>query len=156
MKPGPDPLHLASRPGGPLNGEAAARPDKSISHRALILGAMAQGESEIHGLLESDDVLRTAAAVGAFGAVVTRREPGWWTVRGAQWRSPAQPIDCGNAGTSARLLMGAAAGFTVTARFDGDHSLRRRPMDRVIGPLIRMGARLRVGRCFRSPCRAAG
>jgi 3-phosphoshikimate 1-carboxyvinyltransferase len=145
MASGQRPIHLAGRPGGPLGGEAAAPGDKSISHRALILGAMAQGETEIEGLLESDDVLRTAAAVGAFGAVVTRQGAGRWTVRGAPWRSPAQPVDCGNAGTAARLLMGAAAGFAITARFDGDPSLRRRPMDRVLDPLIRMGARVEGG-----------
>ncbi len=106
---------------------------------------MADGESRIEALLESDDVLRTARAVEAFGARASRLGPGEWVVRGAEWRSPVEPVDCGNAGTAVRLLMGAAAGFPLTATFDGDHSLRRRPMARVIEPLARMGARFDGG-----------
>jgi 3-phosphoshikimate 1-carboxyvinyltransferase len=133
---------LTSRSGNPFNGEADCPGDKSISHRALILGGMAKGETAVDGLLESDDVLRTAAAVTAFGATARRVGPGSWLLRGGEWRSPKQPIDCGNSGTAARLLMGAAAGFPLTARFDGDESLRRRPMARVTEPLTRMGARI--------------
>lgn len=139
------PLQLVSRSAGALIGEAAAPGDKSISHRALILGAMAEGETRISGLLESEDVLRTVGAVRAFGARAEQHGAGCWTIRGAQWRSPAAPIDCGNAGTAVRLLMGAAAGFELQARFDGDRSLRRRPMGRVIEPLTRMGARVEGG-----------
>lgn len=137
--------NLRSRAGDPLIGTVAAPGDKSISHRALILGSMAVGESRVVGLLESDDLLRTAKAIEAFGATTVREVPGTWVVRGARWRSPPHPIDCGNAGTAARLLMGAAAGFPLTATFDGDNSLRSRPMARVIGPLMRMGARVAGG-----------
>lgn len=136
---------LYSRAGGPLVGGVDAPGDKSISHRALILGSMADGQTQIEGLLESDDVLRTVAAVRAFGATALRKAPGTWVVRGSNWGSPSQPIDCGNAGTAVRLLMGAAAGFQLTATFDGDNSLRRRPMERVIEPLTRMGAQIGGG-----------
>jgi len=136
---------LSSRSDGPIRGEAVCPGDKSISHRALILGAMADGETRIEGLLESEDVLRTASAVAAFGALPSRQGPGSWRVRGAEWRSPERTVDCGNSGTAVRLLMGAAAGFPLTARFDGDESLRRRPMRRVIDPLSGMGARIDGG-----------
>ena len=129
--------------GGALRGRVAAPGDKSISHRALILGALAEGETRISGLLESEDVLDTARAVRAFGAEAEREGDGRWRVRGGEWHSPARPIDCGNSGTGVRLLMGAAAGFDLEATFTGDPSLRERPMDRVIEPLVRMGARVR-------------
>ncbi len=135
----------SSRSAPPLRGEAVAPGDKSVSHRALILGAMAEGESRVEGLLESEDVLRTVKAIDSFGARVTRISAGSWAVRGCEWVSPADTIDCGNAGTAARLLMGAAAGFPLAVAFDGDHSLRRRPMARVIEPLARMGARFTGG-----------
>lgn len=86
---------LSSRSGRSIRGEAVAPGDKSISHRALILGAMAEGETQISGLLESEDVLRTAGAVQAFGASVTRENAGNWTIGGTEWSSPAAPIDCG-------------------------------------------------------------
>jgi 3-phosphoshikimate 1-carboxyvinyltransferase len=124
-----------------LTGDIQVPGDKSISHRALILGALASGETRISGLLEGDDVLHTAEAVRAFGAHVERLAPGGWRVRGVEWRSPAAPIDCGNSGTGARLLMGAAAAFPVTATFAGDASLSGRPMERVLSPLHEMGAR---------------
>src|ERR687885_494715 len=124
-----------------LAGDIRVPGDKSISHRALILGGLASGETRISGLLEGDDVLHTAHAVRAFGAEVERIGPGEWRVCGAEWQSPAQPVDCGNSGTGARLLMGAAAGFPISATFTGDASLSSRPMDRVIGPLQQMGAR---------------
>ena len=114
--------------------------DKSISHRALILGGLASGETHITGLLEGDDVLHTAEAVRALGAEVERIGVGEWRVRGADWRSPGSPIDCGNSGTGARLLMGAAAGFPIEVTFTGDASLSGRPMERVLGPLRAMGA----------------
>ena len=114
--------------------------DKSMSHRALIFGGLAAGTTVIHGLLESEDVLRTAEAVRAFGPAVERLGEGHWTVTGARWESPAAPIDCGNSGTAARLLIGAAAGFELEARFVGDVSLSRRPMARILEPLRRMGA----------------
>ncbi|MDP9423872.1 MAG: 3-phosphoshikimate 1-carboxyvinyltransferase [Pseudomonadota bacterium] len=116
-----------------------------MSHRALILGGMADGETEVHGLLEGDDVLHTAQAVRALGAEVERLAPGEWRIRGAPWRSPAAPIDCGNSGTGARLLMGAAAGHPIEVTFTGDASLSRRPMARVLDPLRRMGAQVEGG-----------
>jgi 3-phosphoshikimate 1-carboxyvinyltransferase len=132
---------LAAAPSGALRGEVAAPGDKSLSHRALILGALSEGETQISGLLESEDVLRTVAAIRAFGAGTERLGPGEWRVEGAEWRSPEGPIDCGNSGTAARLLMGAVAGFPIEAVFTGDASLSRRPMERVLEPLRQMGAR---------------
>lgn len=133
---------LTARPGRPPSGVVTAPGDKSISHRALILGAMATGVTEIEGLLEGDDVAATARAVEAFGADVRRLAPGRWSVTGrGGFRQPAGMIDCGNAGTGVRLLMGAAAGHSITATFDGDASLRKRPMKRVTAPLAEMGAR---------------
>lgn len=138
----PDPTVLTAQAQGPIRGTVAAPGDKSISHRSLILGAMAEGTTRIEGLLEGDDILATARAVAAFGAQVERQGPGRWHVTGrGPWNSPEAAIDCGNAGTGVRLLMGAAAGFELSATFDGDASLRRRPMSRVTGPLAQMGAR---------------
>ena len=132
---------LIARRSGPLTGVVRAPGDKSISHRALILGALASGVTEIEGLLEGEDVRRTAAAMAAFGATVERRGEGVWRVEGAgRFAEPADVIDCGNAGTGVRLIMGAAAGFTMAATFTGDASLRGRPMNRVLTPLGLMGA----------------
>ena len=136
---------LRSSPSDGLAGTAAVPGDKSISHRALIIAALAAGESRIDGLLEADDVLATARALEAFGIAVDRAGPARWRVTGDEWRSPAAPVDCANSGTAARLMMGAAAGFDIEARFSGDPSLRRRPMDRVIQPLSRMGAQFDGG-----------
>jgi len=126
-----------------LAGEIEVPGDKSMSHRALILGGLASGETRIGGLLEGDDVLHTADAVRALGAHVERLAPASWRVRGNAWQSPPSPIDCGNSGTGARLLMGASAGFPITVTFAGDRSLSRRPMERVLGPLRAMGAKTR-------------
>jgi 3-phosphoshikimate 1-carboxyvinyltransferase len=132
---------LTARPGGPLRGRVRAPGDKSISHRSLILGALASGETRIDGLLEGDDVLRTAAAMSAFGADVQRQAEGGWRVTGrGGFAEPADVVDCGNAGTGVRLIMGAAAGFPLTATFTGDGSLRGRPMLRIVRPLSQMGA----------------
>ena len=128
-----------------LQGKVRVPGDKSCSHRAVILAAMAPGESLIRGVADGDDVRRTAVAVRALGARVERLPDGSWSVRGGPWRSPAAPIDCGNSGSTARLLMGAVAGRPVTARFTGDESLLRRPMDRVAEPLRTMGARIEGG-----------
>jgi 3-phosphoshikimate 1-carboxyvinyltransferase len=125
---------------GPLHGNVLVPGDKSMSHRALILGALAAGVTEVTGLLESHDVLHTAAAVGAFGASADKTGSGSWRIEGCEWSSPEAPIDCGNSGTAARLLMGAAAGFPISATFIGDASLKRRPMARVLEPLRQMGA----------------
>jgi 3-phosphoshikimate 1-carboxyvinyltransferase len=137
-----DAPHLTARRAGPLTGTVRAPGDKSMSHRAMILGAMATGVTEVEGLLEGDDVLATARAAEAFGATVERLGPGRWRVIGrGGLASPSGVIDCGNAGTGVRLLMGAAAGYGLTATFDGDASLRGRPMGRVTDHLERMGAR---------------
>lgn len=136
------PAHLTARRSPALQGSTRAPGDKSMSHRSLILGAMATGVTEIEGLLEGDDILATARAVEAFGATVERLGDGRWRVTGrGGFRTPQGVIDCGNAGTGVRLLMGAAAGHPITATFDGDASLRKRPMKRVTGPLAQMGAR---------------
>ena len=136
------PDQLTARRSPALSGRVRAPGDKSISHRALILGAMATGVTDIEGLLEGDDILATARAVEAFGATVERLGEGRWRVTGqGGFRKPAGVIDCGNAGTGVRLLMGAAAGYAITTTFDGDASLRKRPMKRVTGPLADMGAR---------------
>jgi 3-phosphoshikimate 1-carboxyvinyltransferase len=138
-----------------LRGSVRVPGDKSISHRALILAAMAEGESRITGLLEGQDVLDTAAAVRALGATVERRE-GAWHVVGAQWRSPDKVIDCGNSGTGVRLLMGAVAGRPIEVGFTGDESLRGRPMGRVIGPLRAMGGRIEAAAGDRLPLTVHG
>jgi 3-phosphoshikimate 1-carboxyvinyltransferase len=132
---------LTARRAGPLTGRVRAPGDKSISHRALILGALASGVTEIWGLLEGDDVRRTAAAMAAFGADVERLGEGRWRVEGkGGFAEPVDVVDCGNAGTGVRLIMGAAAGFELSATFTGDSSLRGRPMNRVLKPLGEMGA----------------
>ena len=127
--------------------------DKSISHRALILGALAVGRTRIEGLLEGEDVLRTAAAVRALGASAERQSDGAWIVTGVGVGGFAEPndvLDFGNSGTGARLMLGALASTPLTAVFTGDASLRRRPMGRVAKPLERMGARIlaRDGDCM--------
>lgn len=136
---------MSAKRAGPLAGEAAAPGDKSISHRALLFGALAEGETLVTGLLEGHDVLRTAAAMRALGATV-ERDPGaegpLWKISGAPWRSPDRPLYFGNSGTGCRLVLGAAAGRGVAAVFDGDASLRRRPMRRVSDPLAAMGAKI--------------
>lgn len=138
---------LTARPSTALSGKVRAPGDKSISHRALILSALAVGEGRIDGLLESDDVLATAAAVAAMGAETERLGPGVWRVVGqGGLRQPDGIIDCGNSGTAARLLMGAVAGYPIEVRFDGDESLRGRPMARVSEPLVLMGARVSADR----------
>lgn len=135
------PSQLTSRRASALTGKVRAPGDKSMSHRSMILGGMASGVTEVEGLLEGDDVLATARAVEAFGAKVERTGDGRWRIEGAGgFKTPASVIDCGNAGTGVRLLMGAAAGYPLTATFDGDGSLRKRPMKRVTGPLADMGA----------------
>lgn len=134
---------LAARRSGPLRGRARVPGDKSISHRALILGAMTVGETRISGLLEGEDVINTGKAMRALGAQVERTGQGAWRVHGvgvSGFAEPAAPLDFGNSGTGCRLVIGAVAGCPVTATFDGDASLRSRPMGRVLDPLARMGA----------------
>ncbi len=141
-------IPMISTPCGALSGVAEVPGDKSISHRALILGAMCVGETMISGLLEGEDVLATAQAMRDFGAGVTRDGDGTWRVQGVGvggFGEPASVIDCGNAGTGVRLIMGAMATQPVTACFTGDASLVSRPMSRVTDPLALFGARA-VGR----------
>jgi 3-phosphoshikimate 1-carboxyvinyltransferase len=136
---------LSARRADRLQGRMRVPGDKSISHRALILAAMAVGESTVTGLLEGEDVLHTAAAMRALGARLDRGEDEIWRIHGVGvggFSSPAGPLDFGNSGTGCRLVLGAAAGCAVTATFDGDASLRKRPMRRVLDPLERMGARV--------------
>jgi len=135
-------MRLRSRSAPALAGRQRPPSDKSISHRALMLGALAHGKTEIEALLEGADVLATAAAARQFGARVERRSEGGWHIEGAGgFQQPSDAIDCGNSGTSARLLIGAASAYPITARFDGDQSLRKRPMNRIVAPLTQMGAR---------------
>ncbi|MBE7218793.1 MAG: 3-phosphoshikimate 1-carboxyvinyltransferase [Caulobacteraceae bacterium] len=148
---------LTARPGRPLRGRVRAPGDKSISHRALILGAMASGRTEISGLLEGDDVRATAAAMRLFGAEVARIGEGVWAVEGrGRFAEPVEVVDCGNAGTAVRLIMGAAAGFPIQPVFTGDASLQRRPMRRIWTPLEAMGARVTARAGDYLPARVAG
>jgi 3-phosphoshikimate 1-carboxyvinyltransferase len=144
----PQQTPLESRSSGPLVGLVRVPGDKSISHRALILGALAVGESRISGLLEGEDVLNTAKSMGALGAKVERTGDFAWVVRGvgiAGFKEPRNPLDFGNSGTGCRLVMGAVAGCPITAVFDGDASLRSRPMRRILDPLALMGAKVVAG-----------
>lgn len=145
---------LSASAGAPLQGRLRPPGDKSISHRALILGLLAKGRTTIEGLLEGDDVVRTGAVCAAFGATVERLGPGRWQIDGCGVGSLLQPketLDFGNSGTGARLLMGVAGGHAIEATFDGDASLRKRPMRRILDPLTLMGVKVlsegEGGRC---------
>ena len=132
--------HIASS----LSGSARIPGDKSISHRALMFGALAVGESTVHGLLEGEDVLRTADAMRALGAEITRTPDGVWHLWGrgiGGLVEPADVLDMGNSGTGARLLMGLVSSYPFSTFFTGDASLRSRPMRRVTDPLSKIGAR---------------
>lgn len=134
---------MTARKAGPLTGTALVPGDKSISHRSLILGALSVGETRVRGLLEGDDVLATAEAMRAFGASVVRNEDGEWVIHGVGtggFGEPEDVIDCGNAGTGVRLIMGAMATTPIAATFTGDASLRSRPMARITDPLALFGA----------------
>jgi 3-phosphoshikimate 1-carboxyvinyltransferase len=135
---------VSRRAAAPLAGRVSVPGDKSISHRALMFGALAVGETRITGLLEGEDVLRTAAAMRALGAEVVRDVDGTWRVAGrgvGGLVEPADVLDMGNSGTAARLLCGVLASHHLFAVMTGDASLRRRPMRRVIDPLSACGAR---------------
>ena len=154
----PVPL-VAARPAAPLSGTAAVPGDKSISHRALMFGALAVGRTEIAGLLEGEDVLATAAALRAMGAGIERAADGRWLVDGVGVGGLAEPedvLDLGNSGTSARLLLGILATHPFTAFVTGDASLRRRPMGRVIEPLSRFGAQFLAREGGRLPLAVTG
>ena len=155
----PEAAPLIARRHGPLKGRARVPGDKSMSHRALILGGLTVGETRISGLLEGEDVLHTAKAVRALGATVDRRGEGEWRVHGVGVGGFAEPegvLDFGNSGTGCRLMLGAVAGCPIAAMFDGDASLRRRPMRRVLEPLERIGARTLVAADGRLPLMLAG
>ena len=149
----------ASRPPGPLSGRITVPGDKSISHRALMFGALAVGETRITGLLEGEDVLRTAAAMRALGAEVTHDADGSWRVAGrgvGGLTEPADVLDMGNSGTAARLLCGILASHDLFAVMTGDASLRGRPMRRVIDPLSACGARFTAREGGRLPLAVQG
>jgi 3-phosphoshikimate 1-carboxyvinyltransferase len=135
---------MTARRSGALAGHARVPGDKSISHRALILGALAVGRTRISGLLEGEDVINTSKVVRALGARVDRRGEGLWEISGVGvggFRAPAETLDFGNSATGCRLVMGAVAGCPITATFDGDASLRKRPMKRILDPVALLGAR---------------
>jgi 3-phosphoshikimate 1-carboxyvinyltransferase len=131
-----------------LAGTVEVPGDKSVSHRAALLGALADGVTEVQGYLEGEDCLRTLTAIQMMGIEVTRKGPGHYRIAGAGLGGLVEPgdvIDCGNSGTTARLLVGVLAGQAFWTLLTGDDSLRRRPMGRVVEPLARMGATI-VGR----------
>lgn len=157
MNASPTPLRL--RANGPLAGTVQVPGDKSISHRAVMLAALAIGQSEVRGLLEGEDVLATAAAMRAMGADVQRIGPGHWRINGVGvggLLSPETLLDMGNSGTSTRLLMGLVASHDVRATFAGDASLSRRPMARVIKPLQLSGATFDAAQGGRLPLTVTG
>ena len=149
----------ARRPTGPLAGSLAIPGDKSISHRALMFGALAVGETRISGLLEGEDVLRTAAAMRALGAEVENHGGGNWSVAGrgiGGLIEPADVLDMGNSGTAARLLCGILASHPIFSVMTGDASLRGRPMRRVTDPLAATGARFSTRHGGRLPIAIEG
>jgi len=146
-------------PTGPLKGTIRVPGDKSISHRSIMLGALAVGETRVSGLLEGEDVLATAAAMRAMGASVARVGEGEWRVNGVgvgALLQPETPLDMGNSGTSTRLLMGLVASHAIETRFFGDASLSKRPMGRVIEPLSQMGAAFETAEGGRLPLTVRG
>ncbi len=150
---------LTARRTGPLAGRARVPGDKSTSIRALIFGALAVGETRISGLLEGEDVINSAQTLRDLGAGVERTGAGEWRVSGVGvggFKEPAGKLDFGNSGTGCRLMLGAVAGCPITATFDGDASLRSRPMKRVLDPLERMGARAVASHDGRLPLTLAG
>jgi 3-phosphoshikimate 1-carboxyvinyltransferase len=154
----PTPLS-AGPPAGALRGAIRVPGDKSISHRALMLGALAIGRTRVTGLLEGEDVLATAAAMRQLGAAVTREKDGSWSVDGVGVGGLGEPgnvIDLGNSGTAGRLLLGILATHRLTAFVTGDASLRSRPMNRVVEPLSRFGARFVTREGGRLPVAVTG
>jgi 3-phosphoshikimate 1-carboxyvinyltransferase len=159
ISPDPHARPATARRAGPLTGRMDVPGDKSISHRALMLGALAVGTTRIEGLLEGEDVHATAAALRAMGVGVTQDAPGVWHVDGvgvAGLHAPEDVLDLGNSGTSARLLCGLLAGHGFTAVLTGDGSLRKRPMNRVIDPLRDMGVRVETREGGRMPMTFTG
>lgn len=154
-----EPLPMISSKAGPLQGRITVPGDKSISHRALILGSLAIGKTTVKGLLEGDDVLATAAAMQALGATIERNKNGVWAIHGAGLGTLLEPgsvLDMGNSGTAARLLIGLVAGHPITATFTGDSSLVKRPMKRIMQPLSLMGATFSARSGGRMPLTVTG
>ncbi len=152
-------MRLTATKSGRLSGEAVVPGDKSLSHRALMLGAMAVGTSTITGLLEGEDVLATADALRALGVAIERDSSGQWLVHGVGvggFAEPDRPLDLGNAGTGVRLLMGLLAGHEFTSFLTGDASLRKRPMGRILAPLEQMGVQAWVRSGQRLPLALRG
>ena len=152
-------LPLIARRSGPLAGTVRPPGDKSISHRALMLGALAVGETSIEGLLEGEDILATVAAMRAFGATATRTGAGAWRISGLGVGGLLEPegvIDYGNAGTGVRLAMGIAGSHAFATTFTGDGSLVRRPMGRIFDPLRRMGVQVLARSGERLPATVRG
>jgi len=146
-------------PGGALTGEARVPGDKSISHRSIMLGALADGETRVSGFLEGEDALATVAAFRAMGVSIEGPDEGRVTIQGAGiqgLRAPAEPLDMGNSGTSMRLLSGILAGQPFDSVLTGDASLQGRPMGRVITPLEQMGASIQGSEAGRPPLRISG
>jgi 3-phosphoshikimate 1-carboxyvinyltransferase len=159
MHSDPTSVPLTGRRNGPLAGRIRVPGDKSISIRALILGALTVGETKISGMLEGEDVLNTAKALQALGARISRTGEQAWSIHGVGvggFAEPAGSLDFGNSGTGCRLALGAVAGCPITATFDGDASLRSRPMRRVLDPLERIGARAVVSAGGRLPLTLKG
>jgi 3-phosphoshikimate 1-carboxyvinyltransferase len=153
------PAPLTARRNGSLAGRVRVPGDKSISIRALILGALTVGETRVSGLLEGEDVLNTARALQALGAHIERTGERQWSIHGVGvggFAEPSGALDFGNSGTGCRLTLGAVAGCPITATFDGDDSLRSRPMRRVLDPLERIGARTLASADGRLPLTLAG
>ena len=154
-----DPAPLTARRNGPLSGAIRVPGDKSISIRALILGALAVGETRVSGMLEGEDALHAAKAMQALGTRLERTGERQWSIHGVGvggFAEPANALDFGNSGTGCRLALGAVAGCPITATFDGDDSLRSRPMRRVLDPLQRIGARTLASADGRLPLTIAG
>ena len=154
-----EPTPFQSSKSGPLKGTAIIPGDKSISHRSLMFGGLAKGKTTVHGLLEGEDVLNTAAAMRAMGATIKKNPDGTWTAEGVgvgNLKSPAEPMEMGNSGTSTRLLAGLVAGHPITASFTGDASLTKRPMGRVVNPLTDMGAAFETSEGGRLPMTVKG
>jgi 3-phosphoshikimate 1-carboxyvinyltransferase len=150
---------LTARRNGPLSGSVRVPGDKSMSIRALILGALTVGATRVGGLLEGEDVLNTAKALQALGARIERTGERQWLIHGVGvggFAEPANALDFGNSGTGCRLTLGAVAGCPITATFDGDASLRSRPMQRFLDPLQRVGARTLASSGGRLPLTLAG
>lgn len=152
-------MHFKLQPGGILKGEARVPGDKSISHRAIMLGALAEGTSHVYGFLEGEDALATLAAFRAMGVEIEGPEDGCVTVHGVGLhglKAPDQPLDLGNAGTGMRLIAGLLAGQAFDTQLTGDESLCSRPMGRVIEPLTQMGANIQSAAGGRPPLTIAG